>query len=85
MSDRDLSYAGWRARRPRNAARCARIDAGLPPYRRRRLRSAEEARVLRRLGTPEALIGPVGSDDAVERERLELLRFARRLRAGAGE
>lgn len=80
MTDRDLSYAAWRERRLRRAPRAARLDAGLPPFRRRRLRSPGEAAFLRRVGTPEELVGPVGSDDAVARERRELLEFARRLR-----
>jgi hypothetical protein len=32
------------------------------------------------MGTPESLVGPVGSDDAVAQERRELVEFARRLR-----
>jgi len=84
MSVRDLSYAAWQARRGRSSERLNQLNAGLPPYRRERLRGAVEADVLRRLGTPEALIGPVGSDAEVERERAELVAFARRLRATAG-
>jgi hypothetical protein len=83
MPKRDLSYAAWQARRAGNAARCAAIDAGLPPYRRERLRAPSEAQFLRELGTPEELIGPVGTDEEVARERAELVEFARRLRAKA--
>jgi hypothetical protein len=83
MTDRDLSYAAWRERRARRRARVARLDAGLPPFRRLRLRSPEEAAFLRRLGTPESLIGPVGSDDSVAQERRELVEFARRLRTAS--
>jgi hypothetical protein len=83
MSDRDLSYSAWQARRRRDAARAARLDAGLPPFRRLRLRSASEAAFLRRIGTPESLIGPVASDEDVERQRRDLVDFARRLRASA--
>lgn len=84
MSERDLSYAAWQARRERGRERLARLDAGLAAYRRERLRGAVEARVLRHAGTPESLIGPVGTDEEVERERAELVEFARRLRAAAG-
>jgi hypothetical protein len=83
MSERDLSYAAWLARRGRSKARLARLDSGLPPYRRQCLRGAVEARVLQRAATSESLIGPIGSDDEVERERAELVEFARRLRAAA--
>jgi hypothetical protein len=81
MDERDLSYAAWKSRRGRTAERRAVLDNGLPPYRRERLRSETEARFLRRIGTPEAVIGPVGTDDEVARQREELVEFARRLRA----
>jgi hypothetical protein len=80
MTERDLSYAAWRRRR-NQTSRAARLDAGLPPFRRLRLRAPGEAAFLRRIGTPEALIGPVGTDEAVARQRRELVSFARRLRA----
>lgn len=80
MTERDVSYVGWQARRRRGAARRVRLDAGLPPFRRQRLRSATEARFLRRIGTPEPLIGRIGTDEEVARERAELVEFARRLR-----
>jgi hypothetical protein len=83
MIDRSLSYAAWRKRRLGRGARVACLEAGLPPFRRRRLRSPGEAAFLRRIGTPESLVGPVGSDDAVAQERRELLEVARRLRAGS--
>lgn len=83
MSERDLSYSTWQARRGRSATRRARLNAGLAPFRRERLRGAAEARFLRQLGTPEPLIGPVGSDAEVERKHAELVEFARRLRAAA--
>jgi hypothetical protein len=81
MAERDLSYAAWQARRGRSATRRARLDAGLPPYSRQRLRGEAEARVLRRMGTPAALIGPIGTEDEIARERNELVEFARRLRS----
>jgi hypothetical protein len=83
MIQRDLSYARWAARRGGVKPQLARLDAALAPFRRMRLRTAEEALILRRLGTPEGLVGPVGSDDDVARERQDLVDFARRLRAHA--
>ena len=83
MSERDLSYSAWQARRGRGAARLAYLNAGLPSFRRERLRGEDEARFLRRIGTTESLIGPVGTDEKVEREQAELVEFARRLRAAA--
>jgi hypothetical protein len=80
MNRRDLSYSAWIQRRQRGSARFARLDAGLPPFRRLRLRSPGEAAFLRRIGTPEPLVGPIGTDEAVARQRRELVSFARRLR-----
>ena len=80
MTRRDLSYAAWQARRGRTNARHAQLDAALPPYRRQRLRGDAEAQFLRRIGTPEPLIGPVGTDEEVAREQAELVEFARRIR-----
>jgi len=84
MTRRDLSYDELRGRGERTAARRRRLDAGLPAYRRERLRCEHEARVLRRIGTPEYLIGPTGTDDEVAVQRSELIAFARKLRASAG-
>ena len=83
VSKRDLSYAAWLSRRRRDAARYARLNSLLPPYHREKLRSEAEALFLRRIGTPERLIGPVGSEDEVDREQADLLKFARRLRTTA--
>lgn len=80
MTKRDLSYSAWQRRRSQTS-RAVQLDAGLPPFRRLRLRSPGEAAFLRRIGTPETLIGPVGTEEAVTRERRELVSFARRLRA----
>jgi hypothetical protein len=80
MTNRDLSYMAWRSRRSASRARTARLNAGLPPFERLRLRGPDEAAFLRRVGTPEALIGPVGSDAEVALERQALVRFARRIR-----
>lgn len=83
MSKRDLSFEAWQSRRGRTAARCARIDAALPPFQRERLRSREEAQFLRSIGTPQNLIGRIASDDEVDRERADMIEFARELRARA--
>ena len=80
MSKRDLSYSAWMQRRQRQPRRVAQLDAGLPPFRRLRLRAPGEAAFLRRIGTPDTLVGPVGTDEAVARQRRELVSFARRLR-----
>lgn len=82
-TSRDISYAGWQARKGRSMARLAQLEAALPAFQRERLRPASEAEALRRAGTPENLIGPVGSDDEVARERADLIDFARRLRGAA--
>jgi len=85
MPERELDFQIQTARRERTAARRKRLAAGfLTPYRRDRLRSESEARLLRRIGTPEELIGPVGSDDEVAAERAALVEFARRQRDSTG-
>jgi hypothetical protein len=57
------SYETWRAERARNTAWVARVERALAPalgpYRRERPRDPDEAGLLRRIGTPEELIGPV--------------------------
>jgi hypothetical protein len=80
----DVSYEAVRRRSERTASRRRRLDQGLPPHRRESLRSETEAAVLRRNGTPESLVGPVGSDEDVARQWAELVAFARELRARAG-
>ena len=80
MSSRDLSYASWELRRSRNRVRRGLLEAGLPPFRRERLRRPGEAAFLRSIDTPEELIGPVASDAEVDRAQEDLVRFARRIR-----
>ena len=82
MSERNPSLEPLR-RRERSSSRRARLRAGLAPYHRERLRSASEARFLLQIGTPEHLIGPIGTDEEVAAERAELVAFARSLRAAA--
>ena len=53
------SYEQWQRERAENAAWVAAVDRALGPYRRERPRDPEEAALLRELGTPEELIGPI--------------------------
>lgn len=82
MAEREIDFRTQMSRRERSAARRRLLAAGFAtPYRRERLRSESEARFLRRIGTAEHLIGPVGSDDDVAAERAALLEFARKRRS----
>ena len=58
------TYEAWQAERARNAAWVAQIERALGPYRRERPRDPDEARLLRKIGTPERLIGPVDDRSA---------------------
>jgi hypothetical protein len=53
------SYESWKADRPRAKSWAEKVLRALPTTRRERPRDPEEARLLRRIGTPERLIGPV--------------------------
>jgi hypothetical protein len=84
MAEGEREFQSEMSRRDRAAARREQLAAGFAtPYRRDRLRSESEARVLRRIGTPGDVIGPVGSDEAVAAERADLIEFARRRRSSA--
>lgn len=65
------SYETWRAERARNAVWVAQVERvlepALGPYRRERPRDPDEARLLRKIGTPERLIGPVETPPRRER------------------
>ena len=65
------SYEAWHGERARNAAWVAQVERALEPalgpYRRERPRDPDEARLLRRVGTPERLIGPVETPSRRER------------------
>jgi hypothetical protein len=65
------SYETWQAERPRNAAWVAQVERALEPalgpYRRERPRDPDEARLLRRIGTPERLVGPTEAPPPRER------------------
>ena len=56
---RRASILAWLSNDRETRERLEALVAGLPrPYRRRRPRAADEARLLRERGTPERLIGP---------------------------
>ena len=56
------SYEAWKAGRLRAKAWADQVLRALPTTRRERPRDADEAELLRELGTPERLIGPVRRD-----------------------
>lgn len=58
MKPQTINYAEWRRDAPRRRAQTERILAMLGPIRRDRPRHPTEAAFLRRIGTPEHLIGP---------------------------
>ncbi|HZO97026.1 MAG TPA: hypothetical protein VFB42_06605 [Gaiellaceae bacterium] len=51
----------WLAQRAEAERRSEAIDRLMPPYERKRPRDPDEARLLRRRGVPENLIGPTRS------------------------
>ena len=58
MKPQTINYEEWRRDAPRRRAQTERILAMLGPIRRDRPRHPTEAAFLRRIGTPERLIGP---------------------------
>ncbi len=77
------SYEQWQRERAENAAWVAAVDRALGPYRRERPRDPEEAALLRELGTPEELIGPIREEPRPGTYRVpavvatrDLIRFA---------
>lgn len=58
MKPQRINYEEWRRDAPRRRAQTQRILAMLGPIRRDRPRHPTEAAFLRRIGTPEHLIGP---------------------------
>jgi hypothetical protein len=58
MKPPTISYEEWRQGAPRRRAQTEEILALLGPMRRDRPRHPTEAAFLRRIGTPERLIGP---------------------------
>ncbi len=58
MRPQTINYEEWRRDAPRSRAQTERILALLGPIRRDKPRDPTEAAFLRRIGTPERLIGP---------------------------
>jgi len=58
MKPQTMDFEEWRRDSLRRRAQTERILALLGPIRRNRPRDATEAAFLRRIGTPERLIGP---------------------------
>jgi len=63
MSASALSYDEWRRNAPKVRAKSAALVAAFGEIRRGKSRTATEADFLRRVGTPERLIGPVRNDE----------------------
>jgi hypothetical protein len=58
MRTQTITLEQWRREAPARRARSARVIARLGPIVRDKPRSPVEAELLRRIGTPERLIGP---------------------------
>jgi hypothetical protein len=59
MDSQFLSYQEWQTRRNKTEAWVHYVNELMPPYERKRPRDPDEAEFLRRIGTPDHLIGPV--------------------------
>ena len=62
MNTDTIDIEQWRREAPERRAKIERALAGFKPPRRQKPRSAFEAEFLRRIGTPERLIGPITTD-----------------------
>lgn len=58
MSAKTINIEQWQREAPERRAKIAKALAGFKPPRREKPRTALEADFLRRIGTPERLIGP---------------------------
>ncbi|MFI5005431.1 MAG: hypothetical protein ACHQE6_10505 [Solirubrobacterales bacterium] len=58
MRTQTISFEEWRREAPQLRAKSARVLARFGPARREKPRSAAEAEFLRKIGTPEHMIGP---------------------------
>ena len=58
MKTKTLTIDQWRREAPELRAKSEQILAGFKPSRRQKPRDPVEAEYLRRIGTPERLIGP---------------------------
>jgi hypothetical protein len=59
MKTQTITLEEWRREAPEQRAKTAKLIAALGPIRRDKPRDPVEAEFLRRIGTPERLIGPV--------------------------
>ncbi|HEY1457942.1 MAG TPA: hypothetical protein VGF15_05450 [Solirubrobacteraceae bacterium] len=62
MKTQTISFEQWRREGPQRRAQSAQVLARLGPIRRDKPRDPTEAQFLRRIGTPERLIGPESQD-----------------------
>jgi hypothetical protein len=58
MKTQKINFEEWRREAPERRAKSAQVLARLGPIRRDKPRDPVEAEFLRRIGTPERLIGP---------------------------
>ncbi len=58
MKIETISFEQWRRDAPQLRAKSARVLARFGPPRREKPRSADEAEFLRKIGTPERMVGP---------------------------
>lgn len=58
---RTLDFQVWLRQHEERRARAERVAAAFGGYRRERPRDPEEAALLREIGTPDHLIGPIGA------------------------
>lgn len=62
MTTKTLDIEQWRREVPERRTKIEKALAGFKPPRRQKPRNAFEAEFLRRIGTPERLIGPTGTE-----------------------
>jgi hypothetical protein len=62
MTTKTLDIERWRREAPERRAKIESALEGFKPPRRQKPRSAFEAEFLRRIGTPERLIGPTTAE-----------------------
>jgi hypothetical protein len=62
MTTKELDIEQWRREAPERRAKIEKALTGFKPPTRQKPRSAFEAEFLRRIGTPERLIGPTTTE-----------------------
>jgi hypothetical protein len=62
MTTDTIDIEQWRREAPKRRAKIEKALAGFEPPRRQKPRSVFEAEFLRRIGTPERLIGPTTTE-----------------------